>query len=258
MSANARGARLVALGVVLGVVLGGCRTVVTVDIVGGESGAGTVTVTAVLDAEAAKALGGKSGLVTDDLVKAGWRVEGPVADDDGSLRIVGSRAYSGEAQLKAVLAEVGGTDAVFSDVRWTATDGFGRTAYELGTTVSVSGDPAQFSDETLTTLLGGLPLGRTPEELATLGANKPGAGQLVVRVQAPDAPRESEAFDLTSAKPASARVESRSTQYRPMVFLVTGAGALLVLIGAVLVVRALTGSRRSRALTGSRRSGATN
>lgn len=223
-------------------VAAGCRTVVTVDIRGDDDGSGTVTVTAVLDAEAVAALGGAEALFLDDLRAAGWQVAEPRPAGDGRLGIEASRRYRDGEELSAVLAEVGG-DSIFTDTVSTVEDGFGRTTYRTGTTVSVTGDPASLSDDALTATLGGLPLGRTPEELAAAGVSEPGAGRLVVRVTVPGGGVDEESFDLTGGEASSARVAAEATETDLLVWaLVAAAGALAV----VAVVLALRGVRRSR------------
>ena len=54
-----------------------------------RDGAGTITVTATADAElVAQAPGLADDLHFDDLVAAGWAVDGPTPTDDGGLEVV--------------------------------------------------------------------------------------------------------------------------------------------------------------------------
>lgn len=224
----------------------GCRTVVTVDVRGLEDGSGTVTVTAELDAEAATALGGADRLLLDDLAEAGWEVAEPVTEGDGGLRFEATRGFRDSEELAAVLDEVGTTadgTAVFSGTGYEVTDQFGRTVYEMTTEVSVTGDPAQFGDAALTAVLGGVPLGWTPEELAAAGAAEPGAGQLVVNLEVPGEGADTASLDLTGAHAGEERLDATSTILEPMVWALVALGAVALLAGAVVLVR----GRRVRA-----------
>ena len=169
---------------VLVLVVTGCRTDVQVGVDVREDGSGTVTITVALDAAAAAQLGDPSTVALADLRTAGWRVDEP-ARVGGGLRFRASRSFSSPAQLSAVLDEVGGAGGVFRGVRLTVEGGFASTSYGFRSGLSLTGEPEQFGDADLTKLLGGLPLGRTPEELALGGATSAGAGTLVVSVHLP-------------------------------------------------------------------------
>jgi len=225
----------------------GCHTVVTVDVDAATDGSGTVDVTATLDPQAAAALGGAERLALDDLAKAGWTVDPPVAGKDGGLTFSAHRHYRDGADLAAVLDEVGGKGGVFTATSAAASHAFGRTSHEAGTTVKVSGDPAQFSDAALAQTLGGPPLGWTPEELAAAGASTPGAGELVVRVDVPgsDGPTERR-FDLTNGKAQEATVAAESTVVAPLPLGLAAAAAVAVVVGLVLLVVGLRRRRQER------------
>ena len=84
------------------------------------------------------------------------------------------------------LDEVGGAGGVFSDTSLVLGNGLLSDSTEFRTRLHLTGDPAQFSDEQLAQVLGGLPLGRTPEELAAEGFDSADAATLTVRVALPD------------------------------------------------------------------------
>jgi len=161
-----------------------CRTDVDVSIDVRPGGAGTVTVTADLDQAAAAALGDPANLSFDDLTAAGWKVTDPAARN-GGVRVVAVRSFASADQLPSVLDEVGGADGVFTSTSLRLSDGFASSSTAFRTTLQLSGDLGQFSDGQLKELLGGLPLARTPEELAASGADAAGAARLTVRVALP-------------------------------------------------------------------------
>ncbi len=229
-----------AITILIATLLAGCRTVVTVDVRGLDDGSGTVTVTAELDAEAAAALGEADRVLLDDLADAGWEVAEPVAGESGELLFGATRGFRDSEELAAVLDEVGTTadgTAVFSDTGYHITDQFGRTGYEMTTTVSVTGDLTQFGDAALTAVLGGAPLGWTPEELAAAGATESGAGQLVVNMAVPGEGTDTARLDLTGAQAAEERLTATSAIAEPMVWALVALGAIALLTGAVVLLR---------------------
>lgn len=238
---------LVASGLVLAA--SACRTDVDVHVRVRPDGAGTVTVTADLDAEAADQVGDPANLALGDLTEAGWDLDGPTVDD-GGLRVVAVRPFSSPDQLADVLDEVGGS-AVFSDTSLELTDGFATSSTTFRTTVELTGDPAQFSDEGLAQLLDGLALGRTPEELAELGVDAEGAATLRVRVSLPGGVDESNgtvddgvaswSAPMTGGSATSTDLTASSSERRNTTLVLAGLGVAL-LVGAAAV--AVVGLRR--------------
>jgi hypothetical protein len=230
----------------MAVVLGGCRSVVSVDVVGEEDGSGEVTVTVELDAEAVTALGGADRLVLDDLVEAGWDVGEVETPEGGGLRVSGTRSFRDAEELREVLDEVGtasGGTPVFSDTDYRVGDGFGRTTYEMTTNVEVSGDPAQFSDEALAGVLGGPPLGWTAEELAAIGATAPDAGELVVTLEVPEGGADTTSVALTGGAPAKESLNAEASKVEPLVWGLSALGVVLLLAAVVIGLRS---RRRAR------------
>lgn len=182
---------LLVLVVLAAVLLAACQVHGEVAIDVAEDGSGTVEVRVELDREAVRRLGDPATAVrVDDLRAAGWDVREPQRAEDGSVTLVGRRAFSGPDQLGPVLEEIGGTDGVFSGVSLTVDDGFGSAEYELAATVHLTGSLEQFSDGELSAALDGLPLARTPEELAAEGMDDPQTATLGISVELPgDTPR---------------------------------------------------------------------
>jgi hypothetical protein len=137
---------------------------VTVDVE--RSGAGTVSVRVVLDRDAADRLGDPAtALRLEDLRAAGWQVDAPAANELG-VTLNASKRFESPGDLQAVLDEVGGRDGVFRGWSLHVDDGFASTSYSLAGGVHLTGGLEQFSDSDLATALDGLPLGRTPDEMA--------------------------------------------------------------------------------------------
>ena len=192
---------VVALAVsVLGV---GCRVDGVVRVEVGSTGAGTVSVSALLDQEALEQLGGDDAVRTEDLEAGGWKVRRTAAAD-GGLRIEATKAFGSPAALGQVLDEVGGPDGVFRDWTVTVADGFASTTRSVSGRVVLDGTLDQFGDADLAAALDGFPVGRTPEELAALVGEGGDAVGLDVVVAVPGAEDRVERF-----RPASGRAVDR-------------------------------------------------
>jgi hypothetical protein len=232
-----------------------CRVESTTSIRVEPDGSGTVTVAVVLDAEAARRLGDPStALALDDLSQAGWSVAEPVGGAEG-LELRAEREFTSPDDLPAVLAEVGGTDGVFRDVELRVVDGFARTDYEFSTRVELTGSPEQFGDPELGTILGDLPLGRTPDQLAFEGAGDPDAMRLVVRVELPGDELETNgrarddvaewSFPITGGEPTSEVLSAATSTGSSRTWVLVGVGGAMLVVAAALAAVGLRG--RSRA-----------
>ncbi|CAN5680984.1 hypothetical protein BH10ACT3_BH10ACT3_05220 [soil metagenome] len=255
--------RIILLLVVAALAFTACKVQTNVAIKVDEGGSGTVTVTVVLDADASQRLGDPATAVRlDDVRAAGWNVSDPASGDGGSLTFTAIRAFASPDELALVLGEIGGGDGgadstgVFRDVLLTVTDGFASTDYSFSTHVELSGSLDQFSDPELAAALGGLPLARSPEELAADGATAPGAFDLQVGVNLPGTTSDSNGtlagpggssgwrFPLADGTATSTTISSSSTvsDQGPVRLLI--GGAIFVVLALVLVVVGLL--RRSR------------
>jgi len=228
------------LGILAALTAAACRTDVDVLVAVDPDGSGRVTVTADLDADAAAQLGDPSRLVLTDLTDAGWDVDGPTARK-GGLRVVAVRRFSSPEELSAVLDEVGGAKGVFSDTSLVLGNGLLSDSTEFRTRLHLTGDPAQFSDEQLAQVLGGLPLGRTPEELAAEGFDSADAATLTVRVALPDGVDESNGRITKGVARWSAPLAggtATDTDLRASASTLRTSTLVLVALGAVLLVGA--------------------
>lgn len=232
-----------------------CRvdTVVEVDV--HDDGSGVVTVAVTLDRSAATELGEPAAVAVEDLEEVGWDVADP-EEVDGGLRLVARRSFARPGDLPRVLEEVGGVGGVFREVALVVRDGPGRVSYRFDARVVLSGDPAQFADPELAAALGGLPLGRTPEELAFLGADDPATATLELAVRLPGPAPDTDGrvvdgravwrFPVTGGAPTDQAVRSSSRVVdRTATILLVAAVAVAVVALVVLVAGAVRRVRRS-------------
>jgi len=187
----------------------GCRLSADVLVRVDPDGSGEVTVTLDLDREAAERLGPADQLDVEDLELRGWRVDAPVIGDDG-LTVVARRPFAAPEELAPLLQDITGPDGPLGDVQLRVESSQLGTEYQLTGALTSTGDPAVVSDPELTALLGGLPLGRTPEELAAVGADRPDAATLTLRVVLPGADEAQWSVPLTGGQPASVVVDESS------------------------------------------------
>lgn len=188
-----------------------CRVdgVVRVDV--GAAGAGTVSVTARLDEEAAARLGGEDVLRVEDLEAGGWRVRTRRAGE-GGLQIEATKAFGSPSALGDVLDEVGGSDGVFRDWTVTVADGFASTTRSVSGRVVLTGSLEQFGDADLAAALDGLAVGYAPDELAALVGPEGDAVGLDVVVAVPGAEPRTERFRPASGAAVDRRVAVEATE----------------------------------------------
>lgn len=161
MMGAVRPARLLSLIVPLVLILTGCRLDVDVAVSMAADGSGTLSLRAVADAELVEAVpAAVDRLLVDDLVSAGWTVDGPSPTDDGGTAVVLTHRFDDADDLTALLASIGPpiSDAVVT--RSLTADDVGRvTAADTSLTATLSLEEgfAAFSDAELVAALGGQP-----------------------------------------------------------------------------------------------------
>jgi hypothetical protein len=155
---HSRAVRSRLLLVVCALALTACRVDANVDIEMAENGSGLVTVTAVADAELlANAPGLAEDLRFDDLVAAGWVVQGPAPTADGGLSLVLRHPFSSPEQATAILATLNGRNGPLLDVT------LGRTVAERSVELTMTGFSgttlglASFADDELLAAVGATP-----------------------------------------------------------------------------------------------------
>lgn len=224
--------------VAIALLTGGCRLSVDVLVRVDPDGSGEVTATLDLDREAADRLGPADQFDVEDLGLRGWQVDSPVIGDDG-LTVVARRPFGAPEELATVLEDITGPDGPLGDVQLRVESSQLGTDYRLTGALTSTGDPAVVSDPELTALLGGLPLGRTPEELAAVGADRPDAATLTLRVVLPGADEVQWSVPLTGGQPTSVVVDESSN--------VLSATRIVGLLAVVaLLVAAVAVALRSR------------
>lgn len=141
------------------VTVSACRADVEVAITAGRDGRGTVVVTVTADAElVGRAPGLAADLRTDDLVTAGWSVDGPSPTPDGGLTATVSHPFAGTDEANALLAELGGEAGPFPGLHLEQSISRTRIVTSLSGRVLVS-SPDAFSDAALDAALGDRPYG---------------------------------------------------------------------------------------------------
>jgi hypothetical protein len=152
--------------VALALLAAGCRVDVAVDVVVEASGAGNVEVTIHLDEAAAGRLPDLADqLEVDDLVAAGWVVEGPVVGAGGRSVVRARRAAADLKQLNAALDEVTGPDGAFGDLAVDREEALLHTTHRLAGTVDLEAGLDAFADEALRRRLDGTSVGVDVAEL---------------------------------------------------------------------------------------------
>ncbi len=150
-------ALLATIVVVLAGILSACRATVEVRLDVARDGSGSVTVTVTADAEIVEqAPSLADDLRTDDLVAAGWTVDGPAPTDDGGLILSISKPFTGATEANAVLAELSGPNGPFQALELTQEFAPQRISTSLRGQVLIS-SPDAFSDAGLSASLGGAP-----------------------------------------------------------------------------------------------------
>ncbi len=246
------------------------RTEVLVDIE--ESGAGTVTVSVGLDADAVRRLPSLTDLVmVDDLAAGGWAVTVPGRDADGMTWYRASKPFDTPEEATAILAEISGPTGPFRDFTLTRERALARTRLALEGTVDLTGGLGAFSDAALAQSLEGQPLGEPIEQIeARQGEGVADVFSFELAVRMPgdvesNAPAGSDGsngsddsndsdgsgseavWSPSLADTAPTEVEASSEVWRrtTVIAIVVGAAALMLLL-AWLVIRLPTRSRARR------------
>lgn len=246
------------LGVALLVLLASaCRLDVNVGIDVNEDGSGVVRVAVGLDDDAMSKIPDLGQQVrVDDLTATGWTVTGPTKEADGMTWMRASKPFSTPAEAAAVLAEVAGEQGPFRDFALTRKRSFARTSFDFSGTVDFTGGIEAFSDQELTQLLDGEPLG---QDVATIeqqiGESLDRVFHFQVAVQLPgsvssNAPGEASngavwTPQLSDSAPQELHATSRSWHTSTLAWTAAAVVAGLALV-VVLLVRLVRSARRGR------------
>ncbi len=140
------------------VVLASCRVDVTTSVEVREDGSGTIVVDAVADAELVDAAPGLAeDLRFDDLVEAGWQIDGPTETADGGLQVVASHAFAGPAEASELLAQINGPRGPYRDIAVTRLVTDTNVSIIVDGSLGVDGGLRALADEGLVDLVGDVP-----------------------------------------------------------------------------------------------------
>lgn len=138
--------------------LAACKVDTRVDVAVQPDGTGTITLTAVADAELVqKTPGLAEDLRFDDVTAAGWTVDGPTPTADGGLKVTIAHPFATVEEATALLQSLNGPDGPLHGVvigRTVTADDITTT---LSGTLSVSNGLDAFADPDVLAAIGGSP-----------------------------------------------------------------------------------------------------
>lgn len=138
--------------------LAACKVDTTVDVAVEPDGSGTITLTAIADAELVERTPGLAeDLRFDDIVANGWTVEGPETTADGGLQVVVSRDFATVEEATALLQSLNGPDGPLHDATITRTVTDSEVTTSLSGSVRVANGLDAFADPDVLAAIGGSP-----------------------------------------------------------------------------------------------------
>lgn len=147
------------------VLLASCRVDVTTSVEVEADGSGTIVVEAVADAELVEAAPGLAeDLRTDDLVAAGWEIDGPTPTDDGGLQLVARHDFTGPAEATELLGQINGGQGPFRDLAVTRNVTGDQVTIIVDGSLGLEGGMRAFADRDLVDLVGSAPWADELEE----------------------------------------------------------------------------------------------
>jgi len=163
------------------IALAGCRLDVAVDVTVAPDGTGTVSILATADAELVAAVPTIADeLATDDVVAAGWAIDGPNPTPDGGLTITFTHGFFSDEEATNLLNSLGPPFTEMSMVRNSSGE---TTTTRLTGLLGLPDGFASFADDDLVAAVGSVPFadqiaasGSTPATSlgVTLRASLPG------------------------------------------------------------------------------------
>lgn len=140
------------------IVLSSCRVDSDITLAVKPNGTGNISVVITADKNiVAKAPGLKADIRTDDLVAAGWKVEGPTDTKDGGMTITLTHDFMGPAEATTLLGQISGTRGPLHEMVITRTGKDTNSTYTLAGRLEVNGGLEAFADDATLNLLGGAP-----------------------------------------------------------------------------------------------------
>jgi len=235
--------RLLVLVVTLLVAASACRVATDVEVVMQRDGSGVVSVTVVLDRQAAAHVPNlATQLRTEDLRRTGWRIVGPARTADGGFRVAARKRFDRAEQAGAVLQELTGPNGPFRSFVLQRTHSFASTRYAARGTVDLSRGLASFSDPQVAALLDGQPFGRPEAELRLLaGGSLADAAPIRVRIELPSGGERS--YDVRLGGPP-VRIDTRGVETSTRAYVLLGSAAVAAVLAAVAAVSSIRRRRR--------------
>lgn len=168
-------------------VAGACKVDASVEVRARPDGTGEVKVSALMDRRAAQAVGDlQTQVALDDLRAAGWQVRGPEENHQGGAEVEARHRFDSPAEARHLLDQVGGAEGAFKGFELEQRRTFLRIETSMRGTIDLSGGIETFSDAKLAEVMGGQPLGVTPQQLEQrLGVPVDHAFALQVAVRLP-------------------------------------------------------------------------
>jgi hypothetical protein len=161
-------------------VLAGCRLDIAVDMVVEPDGTGTVSVVVTADPELVAAVPTIADeLATDDIVAAGWAIDGPVATPAGGLSVTLSHAFLSAEEATNLLQSLG---PPFNQMSVTRNASGDDTTTRLSGLLGLPDGFETFADDDLITAVGTVPFA---EEIAAAEATPTTALGATIRVALP-------------------------------------------------------------------------
>jgi hypothetical protein len=165
---------------VLALAVAGCRVDLNVDIVVEPDGTGTITLVATADAEVVAAVPTLADeLATDDIIAAGWTIDGPTPLPDGGLTITLSHDFSSDVEATNLLNSIG---PPFNQMLVTRNTNGEDTTTRLGGLLGLPDGFESFADEDLVAAVGSVPFA---EQIAASGATPESSISAALRAQLP-------------------------------------------------------------------------
>jgi hypothetical protein len=145
--------------------LSSCRVDQTISLEVNRNGTGKVVVTAIADkAILDKAPDLAADIRTDDLVAAGWKVDGPNETDEGGLSLELTREFKNATEATLILGQVNGPRGPLQEVVLTRSGKDTNSVWTLAGRLEVNGGLQAFIDDAAFELLGTAPYAADIEE----------------------------------------------------------------------------------------------
>ena len=132
----------------------GCQVTVGVAVNAHADGSGIVQATVTLDKEAASRLVAFGSPKVDDLRKAGWAVEGPIAASAGTTVYRATKTYQAPGDVPAIVAQLAGPTGPFQSFRVVRRRSLFETRTSFSGTVDLKRGVDSFGDPSLTAATG--------------------------------------------------------------------------------------------------------